>query len=81
MKYKSKNNDDLSGQHVQENFCGACFTVPLALIGAGTAAVGSQQRGQYKKYRKIALWGGILITILSVLVTFWFLIWFKQCSA
>lgn len=73
--------DESSEKNVRENFCGACFTVPLALIGAGTAAVGSQQRGQYKKYRKIALWGGIAITLLSILVTFWFLKRCKQCSA
>lgn len=65
---------------VREDFCPSCLLLPAALLGAGTAAAGSQAKGKYQKYRKLMLWSGIIITVLSLLLTWWFLTRCKQCS-
>ena len=57
---------------VVEHFCGACFGAPLMLVGAGVAS----KSGDYKKDRdrkKLMFWGGITLTIVSAIVTIYYL--------
>lgn len=63
---------------VKEDFCGACIAVPLALIGAGAAGVGAKQKGGHKKLKNILLWGGITLTVASVIVV---IIYLKMCKS
>jgi hypothetical protein len=60
----------------KEDFCGACAAVPLALIGAGTAGVGTKKHGTTKK---IMLWTGVGLTILSVIIVIIYLSTCKEC--
>ena len=57
----SNNND----HEIKEEFCGACLAIPAVIAGVGAAGYGSK-KGSHKKIKKWALYGGILITILSV---------------
>jgi len=77
----SQITNDQQSEQIKEPFCGACVAVPFALLGAGTAALGSQKKGSYQKYRKIMLWGGIIVTIVSILIALWFMRSCKTCSA
>lgn len=60
----------------KEDFCGACAAVPLALIGAGTAGLGRKKHGTTKK---IMLWTGVGLTILSVIIVIIYLSTCKEC--
>lgn len=62
---------------LKEEFCGACLAIPLALAGGATATVGA--RGSHKKNKKILLWSGIIVTILSLLIMIYF-VWIKKCD-
>jgi hypothetical protein len=81
MSLMAKNKLDNEKNQVREDFCPSCVLIPLALAGAGTAAVGANAKGKYQKYRKLMLWVGIIVTIVSLLLTWWFLTRCKQCSA
>lgn len=52
---------------VQENFCGACFALPLAFAGAGTAAVSND-----KKMGGVIFWS-IVISVIGFFASLWFL--------
>jgi hypothetical protein len=60
----------------KEDFCGACAAVPLALVGAGTAGLGTKKHGTTKK---IMLWTGVGITILSVVIVIIYLSSCQEC--
>lgn len=72
-KYKEDHKD------TSESFCGVCAVVPLAFAGVGASAYGSTSKGSHKKYKKIALWGGIVSILLSIFVIIYYL-YFKKCS-
>jgi len=61
----------------KEEFCGACLAVPLALAGAGVAGVGATKKGGYKKTKQIMLWGGITLTVISLIIA---IIYIKSCK-
>lgn len=63
---------------VKEPFCGACLAIPAALAGAGAAGVGAK-KGSHDKTKKILLWGGIAITLISAIIAIWFLTRCKTC--
>jgi ABC-type proline/glycine betaine transport system permease subunit len=65
--------------HVKEEFCGACAAIPFAFAGVGASAYGSSSRGNHKNQKKIALWGGIISVIISVLIAVYYL-WIKKCT-
>jgi hypothetical protein len=65
-------------KETKEEFCGACLAAPLALAGIGTAGVGAG-KGGHKKIKTIMLWVGVGITILSILITIYFLTKCKSC--
>lgn len=67
-------------EEIQENFCGACAAVPLALAGAGGAAYGST-KGSNKKYKKILLWTGIITAILAILFIIYVYCIKKDCKS
>ena len=56
---------------IKENFCGACLTIPLAFVGAGTA-IGAETRVTLKRW-------AIIITIVSVLLTVYY-VYVKKCT-
>ena len=73
----TKNNED---GNIKESFCGACLAVPLALAGAGAAGVGAKKDGSNKKMKNILLWGGIAVTVLSVIIAIIYLMKCKTCT-
>jgi hypothetical protein len=56
---------------IKEDFCGACLTIPLAFMGAGTA-IGSEKKALLYK-------SAIVITIISIGLTIYY-ISIKKCS-
>lgn len=71
-KYRNGNDN------VKESFCGACLAIPFAFAGVGASAYGSSTRGHYKKQKKWALYGGIVVVIISILIAVYYL-WIKKC--
>ena len=71
------NKDDHEGD-VKEEFCGACLAIPAALAGVGAAGVGAK-KGSHDKTKKILLWGGIAVTVLSAVIALIFLLKCKNC--
>ncbi len=65
-------------KETKEEFCGACLAVPLALAGAGTAGFGAS-KGGHGKSKKIMLWVGVGVTLLSVLIAIIYLAKCKTC--
>ena len=72
MSKVEKENGD-----VKEDFCGACAAIPLAIAGAAGAGVGSQQHG---KTKNIMLWGGIAMTVISIIIVIVYLKTCKTCK-
>ena len=62
----------------KEEFCGACLAIPAALAGVGAAGVGAK-KGSHDKMKKILLWGGIAVTVISVAIAIIYLIRCKDC--
>lgn len=71
--------DDKSNSESKESFCGACLAVPMALAGAGAAGVGAKGNGEHKKMKQILLWGGLSITVISIIIAIYFLSRCKDC--
>lgn len=63
---------------IREDFCGACITIPLALTGVGIGAT-SIKKGMYKTERKRRLIIGILITVISLIITY-YILFVKKCK-
>ena len=59
----------------KEEFCTACATIPLALLGVGVAA--GSKTGSNKKTKQILLYTGIGITFLSIMIA---IIYIKTCK-
>lgn len=59
----------------KEEFCTACATIPLALLGVGVAA--GSKTGSNKKTRQILLYTGIAITVISIIIA---IIYIKTCK-
>lgn len=65
----------------KESFCGACLAVPLAFVGIGATSYGSSSKKKHKKTKKIALWTGIAVTIISLLIAIYYLWIKKDCTS
>jgi DNA transposition AAA+ family ATPase len=61
---------------IKEEFCGACLAIPLALAGVSTAGVGATKKG-HGKSKKIMLWSGLGITVISVIIA---IIYISKCK-
>ena len=68
---------DTKQKEIKEEFCGACVALPLALVGAGTAGLGA--KGTHNKTKKIMLWSGIGVTVLSLIAAIYFITRCKNC--
>lgn len=66
-------------KEIKEDFCGACLAMPLALAGAGAAGYGGTKNGSNKNMKKILLWGGIGLTLLSVIIAIYYMQTCKSC--
>ena len=62
----------------REDFCGACVAIPLAAVGTGVAGLGAK-KGNYGKRKKIILWVGVAVTLISLGVAIYFLTRCKEC--
>jgi hypothetical protein len=70
-----KSRDD---KEINEGFCGACISIPVALAGAGIAgygATGSKKR--YKTQKKIAFWSGLVVVLISLSIAVYYM-WIKK---
>ena len=72
----AKFNKDNHEGDIKEEFCGACFAIPAAIIGAGAAGVGAK-RGSHDKMKKILFWGGITVTVVSAVIA---IIYLTKCT-
>ena len=68
---------DQNKEDIKESFCPSCIAIPLAMAGAGAAGYGNKV--SHGKMKKILLWGGIAVTIVSLLVALYFL-YIKKCD-
>lgn len=64
-------------EEIKESFCPACVAVPLAMAGAGAAGAGSSQKD--KDLKKFMMIGGIVVSVISILVAVYFL-FIKKCQ-
>lgn len=71
----------MTDSDTKESFCGACAAVPLALVGAGVAGAGSTKKGSNKKTKNILLWGGLFITLISIIIVIFYLKRCKTCNS
>ena len=74
LKETKRNN---MHEDIKEEFCGACVAIPIALVGAGTAGLGA--KGTHNKTKKIMLWCGIALTVISLIVAIYFITRCKNC--
>ena len=65
-------------EEVKEGFCGACASVPIALMGVGVSKVGKNTMRDKKK-RGINLLAGFLGWIVSAAIAYFFL-YVKECK-
>lgn len=65
-------------EETKEEFCGACLAIPAALAGVGAAGVGAK-KGSHDKMKKILLWGGIAVTVISAAIAIIYLVRCKDC--
>ena len=65
--------------YTKENFCGACLAVPLAMSGVGITTAGATE-DEKNKQKKIMVWVGIILTILSISGYFYFKKTCKDCK-
>ena len=72
--WKKLKHDD---KDVVEGFCGACLAIPIAFVGIGASAYGCSSRGKYKKTKAIALWSGIVVTVISIIIALYY---YFSCS-
>jgi uncharacterized membrane protein YjfL (UPF0719 family) len=72
---KRKNQDE-----TREDFCGACVAIPAAIVGASGAGL-SSKAGSHSTMKKVMLWGGIGLTVLSAGIAIYFLTRCKECQA
>ena len=70
-------SNNTNSNNSKEEFCGACLTVPVAFAGAGAASYGI--KGKHKKMKKIMLWSGLIITLLSIIISIYFLFRCQKC--
>lgn len=66
-------------EDTKEEFCGVCAALPLAMIGAGVAGTGTKKKGSNKKTKKILFWTGIIVTLISLIVVYYYLTRCKTC--
>jgi uncharacterized membrane protein YjfL (UPF0719 family) len=78
QNYDNIQENQQNNGEIKEDFCSACISVPLALAGVGMTGAGSG--GNYKKSKKILLWGGLAMVILSILVAVYFL-YIRKCNS
>ena len=55
-------------ENTKEDFCGACVSLPVAMVGAGIAGASTKKGKTNKKVKKIMFIVGISITIISLIV-------------
>ena len=70
INWKQNKKDD---QDIVEPFCGACLAIPFAFAGVGASAYGTSSSGKYKKQRKLMLWSGVAVTVISILIAIYYL--------
>lgn len=68
-------------ENTKEEFCGACAAIPTALVGAGIAGASTQQKGTHDTRKKIMLVSGIVLVVVSVIITIIYLRTCKKCKA
>ena len=73
-----KNVHKDENSEIKEEFCGACLAIPAALAGVGAAGMGAK-KGGHSKMKKILLWGGITVTVISALIAVIYLLKCKNC--
>ena len=61
----------------KEEFCGACLAIPFAIAGTGASIYGSKSKGTQRTKKRILLWGGLVTTMISVLIIIYFV---RTCS-
>lgn len=66
--------------NVKENFCGACASIPLAMLGASFSARGKTSKEQYKTKRLNNLIISLSITLISFCIGIYYL-YVLQCRA
>jgi hypothetical protein len=66
-------------EEVREDFCGACLAAPIAMVGSGVIFYNSKNssRKNYKLQKKISIWVGVIMIIISLAIACYYL---KTCD-
>lgn len=62
-------------ENIKESFCGTCVTVPIAMMASG-----STMYNKNDKNRKRIFWLSVSITIISIIVSIYFLLNCDECA-
>jgi len=62
---------------IKEEFCGACFAIPLAFVGIGATRYGSKK--EHKQRKKRIFWIGIVTIVISILIIIYYM-YIKKCD-
>jgi Na+/melibiose symporter-like transporter len=66
-------------EEIKEDFCPSCIMIPVALAGTGLGVAGYNEKGSHQTRKKIMLIGGILITVISLIISIYYL-YFTKCD-
>ena len=61
---------------IKENFCGACMAAPIAMVGS-SVAISKKNKRNKRKSNKIFICTCVFITLLSIILTVYYL---KTCN-
>ena len=67
-----KHNQD---ENIKESFCGTCITVPIAMMASGSTLYNKDDKNKKKIF-----WISVTITIISILVSVYFLLNCDECA-
>lgn len=67
-----KHNKD---ENIKESFCGTCITVPIAMMASGSTIYNKND-----KNRKVIFWTSVVITVLSIIISVYFLLNCDECA-
>jgi hypothetical protein len=64
---------------IKENFCPACVSIPLAMVGAGVSKAGSNSEKNYRTFKNISFLISMIFIVLSIFIGIYYF-FIKSCS-
>jgi hypothetical protein len=67
-------------KNIKEDFCPACATIPLAMLGAGVSSGNSKYNKNYRKYKNYIFIFSLSTTLIAFLIGIYYLFIKKDCN-